>query len=529
MLSSGSEAKTMRVVTSREMRDIDELAIRKFKIPSIVLMENAGLRAAEIIAAKKAELGYTSDILVFAGKGNNGGDALVVARQLVAMGLRVKLFLLHSFDAYQNESKQNLEILLEQKIRPIVLDNVGPLEEFFDSATGPFLAVDGLLGIGFKGPLAGLFADVVDLINAKTDYVISLDISTGVDATTGQTIGQAIYADLTIAFGFAKIGHFIAPGALHRGELKVVDIALPVSFRNEGSIHALAKTNVAPLLLRRDRYGHKNSFGHTLLFGGSKGMLGAISMAARACLRVGSGLVSVLTWEEAYEQLLSRVEDELMVYPLSMDEKRYLKSRDYVNQYSSVVVGPGMGKEEKAEKVLGDFIDYFQGPLVIDADGISLLAKPELRQKLHGRKSPTILTPHPGELSRLLNVPKADVVNQPREMVERAAEETNSIVLLKGATTFICSGDGHIYLNHYPNDGMATAGSGDVLAGMIGGIVGQQKMDPKDAVCLAVYLHSMSGDFASQRLGHRSMSASDIISHLGDSFLELRKQRELLT
>ncbi|MGE3260255.1 MAG: NAD(P)H-hydrate dehydratase [Bacteriovoracia bacterium] len=519
----------MRVVTSREMRDIDELAIRKFKIPSIVLMENAGLRAAEIVAAKQAELNYGSDILVFAGKGKNGGDALVVARQLVAMGKRVKLFLLHSFDAYKDESKQNLEILLEQKIRPVVLDNVGPLEEFFESATGPFLCVDGLLGIGFKGPLAGLFADVVDIINAKTDFVISLDIPTGVDATTGAVIGQAIYADLTIAFGFAKIGHYIAPGAVHRGELRIVDIALPVSFRNEGGIHALAKSNVAPLLRRRDRYGHKNSFGHTLLFGGSKGTLGAISMAARACLRVGSGLVSVLTWDDSYEQLLTRVEDELMVHPLWMEEESYLKSREAVNHYSSVVVGPGMGTDERAQKVLGDFIDYFRGPLVIDADGITLLAKPELREKLHRRKGPTILTPHPGELSRLLSVPKAEVVDHPKEMVERAAEETNSIVLLKGATTFICAGDGHIYLNHYPNDGMATAGSGDVLAGMIGGIVGQQKMDPKDAVCLGVFLHSMAGDFASQRLGHRSMTASDIISHLGDSFLDLRKQRELLS
>jgi NAD(P)H-hydrate epimerase len=199
-----------------------------------------------------------------------------------------------------------------------------------------------------------------------------------------------------------------------------------------------------------------------------------------------------------------------------------------VHYYSSAVIGPGMGTDERAKKLLADFIDYYRGPLVIDADGITLLADPELKGKLLGRKGPTILTPHPGELSRLLGVPKPQVVDQPKEMVERAAEETNAVVLLKGATTFICAGDGHVYLNHYPNDGMATAGSGDVLAGMIGGIVGQQKMDPKDAVCLGVFMHSMAGDFAAQRLGHRSMTASDIISHLGDSFLELRKHRELV-
>ena len=516
----------MRVVTAREMRDIDDLAISKFKIPSIVLMENAGLRAAELVAEKHTELGYGSEIIVFAGKGKNGGDALVVARQLVAMGKRVRLFLLHSFDAYQGESKQNLEILLAQKIRPIVLDNVGPLEEFFDSATGPFLCVDGLLGIGFKGPLAGLFADVVDIINAKIDYVISLDVATGVDATTGQIIGQAIYADMSIAFGFAKLGHFIAPGAAHRGELKVVDIALPTGFRRDGMINTLDIDNVAPLLKRRDKFGHKNSFGHTLLFGGSKGKLGAISMAAKACLRVGTGLVTVCTWEDSYEQLLSRLDDEIMCIGLSFEEKKYSEYKNQIHFYSSVVIGPGMGTGERAHKILADFIDYYRGPLVIDADGISLLANPVLKEKLRSRKSPTILTPHPGELSRLLHIPKSEVVENPREMVERACEETNSVVLFKGATTFICAGDGHMYLNHYPNDGMATAGSGDVLAGMLGGIVGQQKMDPKDGVCLGVFLHSLAGDFAAKRLGHRSMTASDIISHLGDSFLELRQHRE---
>jgi ADP-dependent NAD(P)H-hydrate dehydratase / NAD(P)H-hydrate epimerase len=518
----------MRVVTAKEMRDIDELAIQKFKIPSIVLMENAGLRAAEIVAKKHDELNYRSEILVFAGKGKNGGDALVVARQLSAMGKKVRLFLLHSFDDYKGEAKQNLDIILSQKIRPIVLDNVGPLEEFFHSATGPFLCVDGLLGIGFKGPLAGLFADVVDMLNAKTDYMVSLDIPTGVDATTGQVIGQCMEADLTIAFGFAKLGHYIAPGALFRGDLEVVDISLPLGFRSEGTIHAISKNTVAPLLKRRDVYGHKNSFGHTLLFGGSKGKLGAISMAASACLRVGAGLATVVTWEDSYEQLLARVEDEIMCLPLSFEDKRYQEYKDEIHFYTSVVIGPGMGVGERAKKLLSDFIDYYRGPLVIDADGITILADPEIRAKLHNRKNPTILTPHPGELSRLIGVPKADVVNNPREMVERAAEETNAVVLLKGATTFISAGDGHLYLNHYPNDGMATAGSGDVLAGMIGGIVGQQRMDQKDAVCLSVYLHSLAGDFAAQRLGHRSMTASDIISHLGDSFLELRKHRELV-
>jgi len=517
----------MRVVTAREMRDVDELAISKFKIPSIVLMENAGARSADIVATKYNDLGWQTEILVFAGKGKNGGDALVTARQLVAMGKKVRLFLLNSFDAYKEEAKVNLEILLAQKIRPTVLENVTPLEEFFASASGPFLCVDGLLGIGFKGPLSGLYADVVDLINAKTDFCISLDIPTGVDATTGAVIGQAIEADLTIAFGFAKLGHFISPGSLHRGELKIADIALPTRFAEEGIIHAISHKNMAPLLKRRDRYGHKNSFGHSLLIGGSPGKLGAISMAAKACLRVGTGLVTVATWQDCFEQIMGRLDDEIMCFGLNLNEKYYPEYKQIIQDYSSVVIGPGMGTGEQAQKILGDVIDYYQGPLVIDADGITMLADEKIKSKLHLRKQPTILTPHPGELSRLLNISTKEVVDNPKAAVEKAAEETNAVVLLKGATTFISAGDGHLFLNHYPNDGMATAGSGDVLAGMIGGMVGQ-KMDPRDAVCLGVFAHSLSGDVAAQKLGHRAMTASSIIDNLGEAFLKLRAFRETI-
>ena len=518
----------MRVVTSKEMRDIDALAIEKFKIPSVVLMENAGARAAEIIAAKHDEFGWSSEILVFAGKGKNGGDALVTARHLLAMGKKVRLFLLHSFDAYKEEAKINLDILLEQRIRPIVLDNVSSLESFFNSASGPFLCVDGLLGIGFKGPLAGLYADVVDILNAKTDYIVALDIPTGVDAATGATIGICIRAQMTIAFGFGKLGHFIIPGALERGELRVVDIGLPIAFQRDGNIRALNGNSVAPFLMRRDRYGHKNSFGHTLIFGGSVGKLGAVCMAARSCIRVGTGLVSVVTWEECLPTLMAKLDDEIMCLAVKFDEKHYKDYQNQISQFSSVVIGPGMGVGERPQKILADFLDYYRGPLVIDADGINLLSDPMLREKVATRKGPTVLTPHPGELARMLGVEKHLVVADPKAYVEKAVEATNAIVVLKGPTTFIASADGHMYLNHYPNDGMATAGSGDVLAGMIGGMIGQQKIDPKDAVCLAVYVHSLAGDYAARRLGHRAMTAVDLISHLGDSFLELRKQRERL-
>lgn len=517
----------MRVVTSQEMRELDRIAIEEYKIPSIVLMENAGARAAEIIAETYEELRFESDILIFAGKGKNGGDALVVARHLQSMGKPIQLFLLHDIDVYQKEAGGNLEILLKEKVHPVVLENVGNLEEYLASGPGPYMAVDGLLGTGFKGPLSGLYADVVDCINARTEYCVSLDIPTGVDGTTGQAIGNCVQAALTITFGFAKLGHYIAPGALYRGELKVVDISLPASFREEGKVRVISAETVSPLLRRRDRYGHKNSFGHCLLIGGSKGKLGAISMASRACLRMGTGLVSAMTWLDCWESLMAKIDDEIMTKPLQFDSEFFQKQRQEIQNFSAVVVGPGLGVSEKAAVLLKDLIHYYKGPMLIDADGINLLSDPALRRELLSRTGPTVLTPHPGEMARMMGATTEEVVRDPMGFVERAVEATNATVLLKGATTFIGTPEGQIFLNDYPNDGMATAGSGDVLSGMIGGLLGQG-MDSTESVILGVYLHSLSGDFAAQKLGHRSMTASGIISHIGDSFLHLRRFRDEL-
>jgi NAD(P)H-hydrate epimerase len=233
----------------------------------------------------------------------------------------------------------------------------------------------------------------------------------------------------------------------------------------------------------------------------------------------------VATWEDAFEQMLVRLDDEIMAKPLSFEEKLYQRYKEEIRDFSSIVVGPGMGTGERSSRLLKDLLDFYHGPIVIDADGINQLADPEGKKLLLARKGPTVLTPHPGEMARLMGVSKKEVLGDPIRFVTQAAEELNAIVLVKGATTFISAGDGHLFLNHYPNDGMATAGSGDVLAGMIGGIIGQG-MKARDAVCLGVFMHSLSGRLAADRLGHRSMTSSDIIHNLGEAFLKLRAQRE---
>lgn len=519
----------MRITTATEMRDLDREASEKYQIPGIVLMENAGSQAASRIAQIHTEKGVGSHILVFAGNGNNGGDALVVARHLLTKGKKVRLFLLNKYEDYQGQAKTNLDILLQQNVRPVILENVSPVDEFFNSSAGYHMCVDGILGIGFKGSVTGLYADVIDSINTNADFVFALDVPTGVDATTGEIVGTAIDADETIAFGFPKMGHYIAPGALNCGNIHVADLTVPYHYKDEGKFHALSHENVPLLLKKRDRYGHKNRFGHILLIGGSKGKTGAIKMAARSALRMGSGKVTVATWQNCYNELTANIDLETMAQYLHMTDEGFERYKADIHEFAAVVIGPGMGTSKDARRILAELIRYYHGPVVIDADGINLLADQELRDELLQRKGPTVLTPHPGEMAKLMGVSNEDVVRNPLKYVEEAAEVTNATVVLKGATTFINSGNERIFVNHYPNDGMATAGSGDVLAGMCGGLVGQaDNFSPEEAACLAVYVHSVAGDISAQKHGHRAMTANSIIENLDDAFLQLRKERDAL-
>ena len=331
---------------------------------------------------------------------------------------------------------------------------------------------------------------------------------------------------MTISFGFPKVGHFLPPGAGRRGELINVDISLPPKYRREGDKFLLMRAPMAALLNERDRYGHKNSFGHTLLFGGSPGRLGAIAMAARATHRMGTGLVTVATWADSFDTLLIKIPNETMAVAVhdtkGPEFEEYLKE---LAQYSSVVVGPGMGLRPDGRVILEELLKNYQGPLVIDADALNLVSEYKMHHLLQARRAPTVLTPHPGEMARLLDVSKEEVRNDPVAAIREAVKQTHAIVLLKGAATLITSPDEKLYLNHYPNDGMATAGSGDVLAGMIGGLLGQ-RMDPFKGTQLGVYLHSLAGDFAARQFGHRSMTAPDIIENISHAFQEIKNTEQ---
>ncbi|MFN7685541.1 MAG: NAD(P)H-hydrate dehydratase [Oligoflexia bacterium] len=516
----------LRITSATEMREIDRLSEQEYGIDAMLLMENAGRAATQVLLDRYPNAGRETEILVFAGKGNNAGDAFVVARRLITLERRVRVFHLDNGSHYRGATLRNFEILKKLRARLTALDSAAELEEFFQANSGPFVAVDGILGTGLKGRIEGIFFDVVELMNRSVSEIVALDIPTGVCGETGEVRGGAIQATLTVSFGFPKLGHFLPPGAGKRGELVNVDISLPPRFRAEGDKFLLMPAKMAELIHERDRYGHKNSFGHTLMVGGSPGRLGAIALAARAAHRMGTGLVTAATWQDCLEPLMLRLPDETMTFgirPFSIEARADLESyRKMLSQVTSIVVGPGLGLRPEGKDLLKEILSSFQGPVVLDADALNLVSDHGLHDFLIARKGQTVLTPHMGEMARLLGVEKEEVVANPVAALRNAVSKTHSVVLLKGAATLISSPDEKLYLNHYPNDGMATAGSGDVLAGMIGGLLGQ-RMDAFQATQLGVYLHSLAGDLAAQSLGHRGMTASDLIGNIGYAFSQLKK------
>ncbi|MBI2606623.1 MAG: NAD(P)H-hydrate dehydratase [Deltaproteobacteria bacterium] len=514
----------MRIVSNEEMRKLDEAAIRDLGVPGIVLMENAGIEAGRRISEACVKKNYSGEILVFCGKGKNGGDGLVVARRLLASGHRVRIFLLQPAADYAGEAGIHLKVLKNTKAKISAVESATVLKEYFASAVPPFFVVDAILGTGLVRDIEGLFYDVIELINHNATEIFSLDIPSGVAGDTGRIAGTAIMASTTLSFGYPRLGHFLSPGAARRGQLCNVDLTFPREWGSQGDKFLLTRKNVAPLLQQRDRFGHKNSFGHSLLIGGSPGRLGAIEMASQSALKMGTGLVTVASWEDSFPSLEVKLSSEIMNIRITREGDRFKIQKPGLAMFNSVVVGPGLGLRPEGAQLLKELLMSYAGPVVIDADGLNLLADNKFHDLLSGRSAPTVLTPHPGEMARLLGKSKDAVTDDPVGSVREAVERTGAVVLLKGATTLIHSSEGITWLNHYPNDGMATAGSGDVLAGVIGGLLGQ-RMSAIEATQLGVYLHSLSGRFAAEQCGHRSMTALDIIGNIREAFRDLREYR----
>lgn len=517
----------MKILTSREMREIDRTAIEDLGIPGIVLMENAGLQVVRVLREFFPDPERLR-IVVVAGKGNNGGDGFVVARHLHLDGARPEVLLLASKDEVKGDAATNLRIALNMGL---------PVEEVRTPArwnklrTKVFQAtviIDAVFGTGLLKPLAGLFARAVDDINAARGFKIAVDIPSGLSADTFETIGPCVKADLTVTLAAPKIAHIFPPAADCVGEFIVAPIGIPPFLfdRPELKLEFVEEEAVRPFFKPRERDSHKGSYGHLLALCGSVGKTGAAVLAGRAALAMGAGLVTVATAESA-QPVVARSMAELMTEPLPETPKRTIarealpRALELLEGKNAVLIGPGMSTDPSTSDFVRGLLPKLKIPAVIDADGLNIVASgPDILDRL---KRPAVLTPHPGEFARLTGRTVPEVLAHRLALAPEFAAKYGIYLVLKGYRTLIAAPDGRVYVNPTGNPGMATGGTGDVLSGLIAAQIIQEK-DILGAVLSAVYVHGLAGDIAAEKMGERSLLAGRIVRYLPQALVELEEE-----
>ena len=522
----------MRVVTVGEMNAIETKAFESYGFKESLIIENVGIRGADSIRAQLEQMDLFDEIVVIVGKGNNGADGLAIARNLSQFGYRLRAFLLYPLNECSTELQEQANMAKAYGVRLNEVKRLEQMSAYFSETGGRYFVIDAILGTGVRLPLSNFILDAINLVNSFAEFTVSIDIPTGVMGDTGSYSGSAIMADITYAVGLPKVGHFLSTGSKYIGKLDVLSIGFPSELLEDGNKLLLTPTNVSSVILNRDKFAHKNVFGHLLLVGGSKGNAGALLLAARAGQKVGAGMISAVTWEESYQELTSRAPGEMKTYSIPEDEEEALKLLELLDPYDAIVIGPGLGTSEQSKKAVRGLLATFNGPLVIDADAINVLNLDEDRELFQMRKGPTLLTPHFGEMSRLIGESVEKINEQPLFYIKKVIESFNCSVLLKGPCSYLGFPNGDVFINYYPNEGMATGGIGDVLAGMMGGLFAQRTGSQDEyqqykyeiyyqASCLGLVAHSVAGKHAAKAYGKRSMSASSLIEFISASFTEI--------
>ncbi|MGI6434485.1 MAG: NAD(P)H-hydrate dehydratase [Syntrophomonadaceae bacterium] len=513
----------MKLVNSQEMKQIDHQAIHEYGISGLVLMENAGIRTVEVIE-ELLEITTGKTVLVLAGRGNNGGDGLVIARHLMNAGAQVFVFLLAQADQLPSDAQTNYNILQRMGGQLYALEDESDLDGLMICLLNSDLIVDALYGNGFRGSLSAYEARIAEMINWSKSPVVAVDIPSGVEADTGRVHGIAIKAAYTVCFGLPKIGLVLEPGKDYAGTLSVADISIPRALLVDNKLknNLITADMVRPLIKARPAESHKGSFGHALVMGGSVGLTGAVAMAAYAALRSGAGLVTAAL-PGSLVGVVDGVLTEVMITPLPEAGEAVIGLEalavidNLMGTVSVAAIGPGLSDHPEAAAVLGHILTRAGIPLVIDADGLNALAGNT--DIFIGRQVPIVLTPHPGEMSRLTGKSIAEIQANRLEVARHYARQWGVTLVLKGNKTVVADPFGNVYINITGNPGMATAGSGDVLCGIITGLIAQGLKATQAAVA-GVYLHGLAGDRAAAQKGQRGLLAGDLIAALPDILRE---------
>lgn len=505
-----------KVATAAQMRALDREAIERYKIPGIVLMENAALG---VVRAMEERYGSQrgKSVAILCGKGNNGGDGFAVARHLANRGCKVYLFLLGEPALLRGDAATNLHICQEMKI-PICSVTVSrALRPLISKLNQCDIVVDALLGTGIVPPVRGLLAEAVSRINCSGKPVVSVDLPSGLNADTSEVSGEVVQADLTVTFGLTKIALAQHPSLALAGKVIVADISLPADLvsRAEIPVEWIGKEILRDLPKKRAD-AHKGSAGKVLIVAGSKGMPGAAVMTALSALRVGAGLVYAALPSSIRGIFLKRLMEGIVV-PTASSDTDHLTSASLepvlhaAKGKKVMAVGPGIGLDPETGKMIRSLIQKVRVPVVLDADGLNHMADdPDIFKRA---KAPLILTPHPGEMARLTGGSGEIPATRRVDLAGDFAREFGVILVLKGARTVIAEPAGRCWINTTGNPGMGTAGTGDLLTGMIAGLIAQG-MKPPAAARVGVYLHGLCGDRAAGRLGERSLIARDLLGEV---------------
>ena len=510
------------VFTADEMRAVDRRAITELGIPGVTLMENAGRGAADVVAAMLRTLGSrgrrTAPVAVVCGKGGNGGDGFVLARALQRRGVRSRVLLAFPPAEVHGDAALKFCALRRAGIPARVIDDEGALRTALAEAS---IVVDALLGIGARGAPSGPVARAIEAINRAGRPVVALDVPSGIDADGGPPAGPAVRASVTVTFAGLKRGLLVFPGAGYAGDVRVVPIGVPAAEVSRSiTTFLLEAGDVAPHFPPRARDAHKGTYGHLLVVAGSIGKTGAAALAAMAAMRSGSGLVTVAT-PESQQPIVAGLAREPMTAPLPETPAGTLAlaAHDALVHLGlardAVAIGPGLGLEAQTQEVVRRLARDLARPMAIDADGLTALAGH--LHLLREARGPRCLTPHPGEMARMLGVKVEDVQRDRIETVRAFSSRYRVHCVLKGATSVIGAPDGRVFLNPTGNPGMASGGTGDVLTGILGGFLARG-MDACAALCAAVYIHGLAGDLAAARVGEEALVASDVVEALPQAF-----------
>jgi ADP-dependent NAD(P)H-hydrate dehydratase / NAD(P)H-hydrate epimerase len=506
----------MILSTAQQMKNLDQQTIQEFGLPGLVLMENAARGAVQVIVSQYPQ---ARSIAVFCGKGNNGGDGMAVARYCHSLGLKVTIYLTGPKTGLKGDAAVQGLLADTLQVPLVELNEETDLSALKQEISPSDLLIDALLGTGIEKEVQGLFRNLIELINELPIPVVAVDIPSGLSSDSGRPLGLCIQADLTVTFGLPKIGQILFPGCGFVGRLFVVDIGLPPTFwpAPEDRAELLEAGLLAPWLQKRDPEGHKGSYGHGLVLAGSKGKTGAAALTCLGALRAGAGLVT-LGIPESLNPVMEIKLTEAMTEPLPEGEPGHLgrKALDRIlallEGKKGLAIGPGLSTSNGTKALVRSLLKKpFTIPMVIDADGLNILAEsPEIFPALSGR---TIITPHPGEMSRLTGQPIKEIQANRIQTARAFSRKYGLVVVLKGARTIIADPQGPVFLNPVAHAVLASGGTGDILTGLILGFL-SQGLSPLQSACLGVFLHGQAGVWLARERGGQGNLASELLDKI---------------